>query len=284
MGERMLLSGITVYPVKGCRGIALTHADVVATGLRYDRRWMLVDRHGNFCSQWTMPVLARIATAFVGDELVLRAPDGAMLGLPLIGCEGPTRPVSVHGKPYSGVDQGTDAAAWASRAVGADVRLVRMADAFVRGVRGSAVPNAQVAYADAFPFLVTSEASLEDLNGRIIERNGRNPHAAVRMDRFRPNLIVEGCGSYAEDRWKWIRMGNVILRNDGSCTRCAVIAVDQETGERGAEPTATLATYRTTTAEEGGDRKRKVIFGSHYTHANTGELVVGMTVDVLECR
>ena len=284
MGDRVTLTGITVYPMKGCRGIALDCADVTATGLRYDRQWMIVDRRGVFCSQRTIPRMALVETAFVGDELSLRAPDGSLFALPLEGALGREVPVDVHGKPFRGVDQGNDAAQWARAALDADVRIVRMCDTYVRPVRGSAVPDAQVAYADAFSFLVISESSLEDLNGRIIERNQRNRAAAVRMDRFRPNLIVDGCRSYAEDRWKWIRMGNVILRNDGLCTRCAVIAVDQATGEREAEPIATLAMYRTMVVTEGERQQRKSIFGSKYTHANTGELIVGMAVDVLECR
>jgi uncharacterized protein YcbX len=125
-----------------------------------------------------------------------------------------------------------------------------------------------VSFADAFPYLIASETSLDDLNSRL--------NRPIPMDRFRPNIVIRGCGSpYAEDRWQAIRIGAITFRHGGPCVRCVVTTTDQRTLERGPEPLRTLATYRR--VPEGG-----VIFAvNFFSDRHDGIVRVGMPVEVL---
>jgi uncharacterized protein YcbX len=128
-------------------------------------------------------------------------------------------------------------------------------------------PQDQTGFADGFPFLLISEASLADLNRRI----GRT----LPMQRFRPNLVVRGCAPYAEDHWRRIRIGGVGFRLVKPCSRCIIPSIDPATGERdGSEPLATLSRYRQT--------GNKVYFGQNLIHDGPGRLAVGDRVVVLE--
>jgi uncharacterized protein YcbX len=124
----------------------------------------------------------------------------------------------------------------------------------------------EIAFADAFPILVISQASLDALNARL--------ETSVSMDRFRPNLVIEGSAPHAEDAWKRIRVGDVEIALVKPCDRCSVPAVDPATGVRGREPVRELATYR----KRGG----KIYFGQNGVHRTPGVLRVGDPVVVLE--
>lgn len=268
-----ILSGITVYPVKGCRGIALPQAALIQSGLLWDREWMIVDRAGTFVSQRTMPTLARIGTAFEVNALVLRFPGHEDCCLPIAWLGGVERTVMVHRDRLQATDCGDRAAEWVSRALGGEYRVVRMGPQSKRPVASRVVAQAETAFADAFPLLVISEASLADLNTRIAVRGG----TPVPMDRFRPNLVASGCAPYAEDTWREFRIGNMTFVGEKPCTRCSVTTVDQATAERSVEPLATLATYRKT--PDG------VIFGMNVTPRplfGTCTLEVGMAIEVIE--
>jgi uncharacterized protein YcbX len=138
-------------------------------------------------------------------------------------------------------DCGAEAAAFLSDFLSVPCRLARIGTAFTRPIlKAAAHPGENVTFADAFPLLVISEASLADLNDRVVER-GEDP---LPMDRFRPNLVVTGCPPFAEDTWPRFRIGDVTFRSSGPCARCIMITTDQATAERGKEPLRTLATYR----------------------------------------
>jgi uncharacterized protein YcbX len=128
-----------------------------------------------------------------------------------------------------------------------------------------AAPADQVGFADGFPFLLISQASLDDLNARLDQ--------PVPMLRFRPNLVVSGCGPYAEDGWKRIRIGDIEFRVAKPCSRCIIPTIDFATGERAREPLQTLMTYR--------KRDNKVYFGQNLLHDAGGRLEVGTQVEVL---
>jgi hypothetical protein len=123
-----------------------------------------------------------------------------------------------------------------------------------------------VSFADAFPLLLVSAAALDELNGRLTQ--------PVSLDRFRPNLVVEGCDAHAEDGWKRLRIGAVELDVAKPCARCAVPALDQLTGEKHPELLRALASYRR--AED-----RQVYFGQNLLYRGGGSLSVGDAVEVL---
>jgi uncharacterized protein YcbX len=262
------VSDLFVYPVKSCRAIALERAILTLRGLAHDRRWMVVDEKGQFVTQRTQPRLALIDVAMTHDALVLSAPNMAALDLPLAPQEGaPRRRVRVWRDEVDAVDCGGTASKWVSEWLDAPVSLVFMPDATERAVDPKhARPGDIVGFADAFPLLLASSSSLDDLNARL-ER-------PVPMNRFRPNLVVSGCPPWAEDSWKRIHIADISIRVAKPCTRCVVTTTDQRTAERGVEPLRTLATFRAHEAH--------VLFGQNCVPDHPGTLRVGDHVTVLE--
>ena len=277
------ISQLVVYPVKGCRGIALSESAVGIRGLLHDRALMVLDETTGFLTQRTAPRLALVETAFGDDNaLLLNAPGiGQLLvGLcPLTAADKPAaRSVVVWRDTVAAEDAGDDAAAWLSEVLGRRWRLLRAGSAFRRPVpreripaeHQAALPTAEVSFVDAFPILVISEASLAELNRRLDD--------ALPMDRFRPNIVVAGCAApHAEDTWKIFRAGDVTFRHAGPCVRCQVPTINQATGiADGKEPLRTLALYRRAPDGQG------VIFGQNvFAEATGGQLRVGdvLTVD-----
>ncbi len=267
------VTGLHIYPVKSCGGIALAESPVGRMGLRYDRQWVFVDEHGMFVAQREsrglgIPVrtMCLIATAIAGGTLTLTAPDMPPLRVPADGVDGPDVPVRVWDSHTSGVDQGADAGAWATEVLSRErpgrYRLVRMPD---RTHRRSKIGDGEVAYGDAYPFLVISEESLADLNARM--------PAPLPMNRFRPNIVIRGGAPYVEDTLDRFRIGNVEFTGTTLCIRCPIPTTDQRTAERGKEPLKTLATYR--------KQPDGVVFGRNFNHAGTGSVRVGDRVEPL---
>jgi uncharacterized protein len=260
-----VFSGVYVYPIKSCGGIPLASADLGTTGLVHDRRWMLVDEVGKFVSQRRHPRMALISPHLAPDRLVVSAPGMPDLKVPLEGEDGERIDVEVWGDAQRGEPVGGYADRWFGRFLGSACRLVRKPEDDVRPVDSAyARGGDQTSFADAFPLLLISEASLEDLNGRL--------ESPIPMNRFRPNLVVRGCGPYAEDGWEEVRAGDAVFRVAEPCARCAITTVDQGSGERGKEPLRTLATYRKAQGE--------VWFGRNLIHASLGTVRVGDPVEV----
>ncbi len=263
----MTVTELNVYPVKSCRGIAIDTADIGRMGIRYDRQWMFVDAQGMFLAQRsdaTVGVEARtlclIRAAFVDGVLRLTAPEMPPLDLPLDGRDGRAMDVQVWDSRTTGIDQGDEAAAWAhgflSRERPGAYRLVRMRDDVTRRASKG---DSTLAFADGYPFLIISEASLVDLNVRLAE--------PLPMNRFRPNIVLGGCEPYQEDRLDRIRIGPVEFEGMSLCPRCPIPTTNQDTGERSKEPLRTLATYRRT--------DRGVVFGRNFNHRGAGRITVG---------
>jgi uncharacterized protein YcbX len=260
-----ILAGVHVYPIKSCGGISLQSAALGVTGLLHDRRWMLVDEGGGFVSQRRHPRMALVSPRITPDRLVVSAPGMPDLEVPLEGEPEERIDVEVWGDAQRGAPVGGYADRWFGRFLGARCRLVRKPDDDVRPVDSAyARSGDQTSFADGFPLLLISEASLEDLNARL-----KSP---VSMNRFRPNLVVRGCGPYAEDGWEEVRVGGAVFRVAEPCPRCAITTVNQESGERGKEPLRTLATYR--------KADREVWFGRNLIHTSPGTVSVGDPVEI----
>ena len=245
------------YPIKGCAGTARTVAQVERRGLALDRAWMVVDSEGQFMTQREIPRLSLVTPTVDGDQLNVTIASVGATNVPLKRVERSLRTVTVWRDSCLAVDEGDVVADLLSEHLGRAVRLVRMAERHVRDVPGS---DAETGFADAFPLLVISEASLADLNARIVDRGGQ----AVPMERFRPNIVVNSCEAYAEDSWGEVQVGDVSFAMAGPCERCTVTTIDQSTGfpVHGGEPLATLAAYR---RGPGG-----VIFGQNAVHRGLG--------------
>ncbi|MCC5655041.1 MOSC domain-containing protein [Nostoc sp. XA013] len=262
-----ILSAIYIYPVKSCRGISLNSARLDTWGLECDRRWMVVDANGYFLTQRQLPRMALVETALNSEALCLNAPNMPELRLPLSTEVADEASVRVWRDCCQAVDQGNEASEWFSSFLGVSCRLVRMPKNFVRPVdRDYAPQDAQVSFADGFPLLIISEASLSELNSHL--------QKPIPMNRFRPNLVVTGCEAFSEDSWHTIQICSAIFYGVKRCRRCVITTVDQATGSRGKEPLVTLATFRR--VSDG------IIFGQNLVHAGVGELQVGNTIEVLK--
>jgi len=255
----MQLAEIHVYPLKGARGLSLARSDVLAGGLRHDRRFMLVDEHGTFLTQREHPRLALVTTAVSSDTLTLAARDDTV-AVPLRPEDGARRRVRIWDDAVDSLEVPGNASALLSSHLGVRCTLVYMPDHVVRPVDPRyAKPADQVGFADGFPVLLAARASLADLNARL-ER-------PVPMDRFRPNLVVEGGAAFEEDRHPRARVGEVAFLMPKRCARCAVITVDQATAAVAKEPLRTLAGYRRV--------GNKVYFAQNLVPDGEGTLAVG---------
>ena len=189
------LTGLNIYPIKSARGIPLDASPVDEFGLRYDRRWMVVDESGVFLSQRSHPRLALVAPALRDGTLEVTAPGMPQLELPLHPSQTVTTQVRVWDDVCLATWLGEPAAHWFSEFLGTGCSLVYMAETVIRPADPTfAPPPARVSFADGFPFLIISQESLADLNGRLSH--------PLPMNRFRPNLVVAGGEAFAEDSWK----------------------------------------------------------------------------------
>jgi uncharacterized protein len=198
---------------------------------------MLVNAQGRFLSQRSHPVLARIKTAIDATDLTLQIDDAPALVLPLAP-RGEITAVQVWNDACHGFDQGEAATAWASQVVGEPVRVVRMPahPARMASAKYAGPIAAPVSFADGFPVLVCNRASLEALNLRM--------PAPVGMERFRPNLVLEGLPAFAEDRIAAVHIGSVTLNLVKPCTRCVITSMDQRSGAPSTNPLPVLKQFR----------------------------------------
>lgn len=260
---------LRVYPVKSCRGIDLETAEVVATGFRYDREWMVVGEDGSFLSQRRHPVLATVVTGIDRGCLTLSAPSFPDLEVSLDGAGGTPRLVTVWGDSCDARSEGSEAADWFSTLLGERCHLVRLPSDSARRVDPRfAAPGDRVAFADGFPFLLLGQASIDELNRRLEQ--------PVPADRFRSNIVVDGAPAHDEDRWRSITAGDVVFDVVKPCARCVVVTTDQATGDRSPEPLKTLASYRSVAG--------KVLFGQNLVHRGRGTVRRGDEVEVLDRR
>jgi len=242
------ITGLFIYPVKSLRGYAVPAAEIDALGLAGDRRFLVVDDTGKFLTQRTAARMACIDARLADGKLTLSAEGAGAISVPTQSDPATlVRPVTVwKSTGLQAEDCGAEISAWLGAFLGLSCHLVRIGKKFSRPVLKSAAQVGDLfSFADGAPILAVSEASLARLNERIIEV-GSEP---IPMDRFRPSLVVDGCDAFAEDAWRKIRAGDVVLRGAGKSVRCIVTTTDQLTGERGKEPLKTLAAFRRNPAD-----------------------------------
>jgi uncharacterized protein YcbX len=249
-----LLTHLLLYPIKSCAGIAVRSATVLESGLSalgvHDREWMLVTEDGQFLTQREHPRMALIRPLPDGGTLRVHAPGMADLALPLAWDEAaPTCAVKIWDDTVDAADCGDAAAAWFSAALQSPCRLVRFHRDVVRptSTKWTNGVAAQTRFADGYPLLLIGQASLDDLNARLVAA-GRH---ALPMDRFRPNLVVDGIDACEEDFLATLTIGDVQIRPVKPCARCPIPSIDQATGVAGPDPLDILQTYRANPRMEG---------------------------------
>lgn len=221
--EPLHLSALWVYPLKSAGGIALQQAELTPRGLRYDRRWMLVDASGEFVSQRSSPDLRFLSTALSETQLLLhwRKPGEpeATLALPLDDAATADLPLIAVQVWYSQVPArcfGPEINAWFSERLQRPLRLVYLPDSSHRPTSVNYAPGHEVSFADGYPYLITLNSSLDALNQRLAE--------PVPMQRFRPNLVLSGQAEpWAEDHWQALRLGDYTFSLVKPCGRCVIV-------------------------------------------------------------
>ncbi|MFK8041003.1 MOSC domain-containing protein [Congregibacter sp.] len=234
----MKLSEIYRYPIKSARGHVVDSAMVDRFGLAGDRRWMLIDGEGQFYSQRSAPAMALLDVTplnnglrlgYAGDSIEVSTPDNSH-----------EVKATVWGHTMPAFCAEDSANSWLSERLSKDLRLVFCPEGAERKVDAAYLPDTireqHVAFSDGFPLLIVSQASLDDLNSRLPE--------PVPMDRFRPNLVIEGAAAYAEDHWRSLRIGTTMLEVVKPCSRCAIPSINQQTAERDSVINRVLASYR----------------------------------------
>ncbi|SAK51246.1 MOSC domain-containing protein [Caballeronia hypogeia] len=280
-----VLNEIFVYPIKSCAGISLRRATLLETGLEYDRHWMITDPAGGMFTQRAHPRMALIRTAFDGDDLVIDAPGMPTLRTPLraeaLVDAKPVR-ATVWRDTVDALDTGEQSAQWFSEFLGMPARLARFAPAFRRTVdeEWTAPQVTHTRFADGFPLLIMSQASLDDLNARLSQKGAPE----VPANRFRPNLVIGGLDAYEEDY-----VGDMQIRVPGNdvqlrlvklCTRCPMPTIDQQTGAPHPswphEPLDTMSGYRASEQFDGA-----LTFGKNaiVVTGEGGALEVGQAVE-----
>lgn len=240
------IARLFVYPVKSCAGIEVQQALLTETGLDLDRAWMVVDAQGVFLTQRSLSRMALIRPQLKTDEMVLRAPGMLALHVAIDAVEAPST-VTVWRDTVPAWDMGAVAAQWFTDFLGQPCRLVRFDPEHRRlssmaWTGGVEAPNQ---FADGFPVLIASEASVEELNARLVAAG----HAAVGMERFRPNVVLAGLDAHDEDRVGLVRVdggaeGEMHLQPVKPCARCPIPNIDPATAEIDPAVGDTLRTYR----------------------------------------
>jgi uncharacterized protein YcbX len=245
-----ILSELVLYPIKSCAGISVSEATLTRAGLSLgavnDREWMVVDANGLCLSQRTHPRMALIVPRLddVLEALEVHAPGMATLVLALVRpADGhATCAVQIWDDSVQASDCGDSTAAWFSEVLGVPCRLVRFDPGATRlaSAKWTGAVDAPTLFADAYPVLVTGTASLADVNQKLVAA-GR---AALPMNRFRPNIVIDGIDPFEEDYVDTFSFGDALLKPVKPCGRCPMPSVDQATGERGPDPLDIMQGYR----------------------------------------
>lgn len=263
---RMKISSLHIYPVKSAGGISLTESRMEKRGLRHDRRWLITDEDFHFLTQRAHPRMCLLQVNVTESALMIHAENYGSLIVPMSVNSTHEVEVCIWNDRCTAILCGEETDQWISNFMGFECHLVFLPDHARREV-DRAYGNAGdiVSFADAYPVLILSEETLNDLNGRL--------SIPVSMTRFRPNIVISGCDAFAEDGWKRVRIGSVDLDVVKACSRCTIPTIDPDTGERGTEPIHTLSIYRLADG--------KVLFGQNAIPRSEGIVRVGDAVEVI---
>lgn len=266
----LILSEIWIYPVKSLGGIRLTSAKVMGKGLPYDRRWMLVDENNVFMTQRIYPKMALFKPAIDNKRLTITKKN-AINGQSSVSLDidaqplGATFACKIWDDVVNVWEVNPSISEWFSMQLGVACKLVSFPEENPRPVDPRhSVNNEHVSLADAYPFLIIGQSTLDNLNGKLKE--------ALPMDRFRPNFVFTGGEPHEEDTWKEFSIGKNRFVGVKLCARCPLPTVNQETAEKGIEPLLTLSTYR--------KRDNKVLFGQNLVALDHNEVSVGDKITI----
>lgn len=259
----LLLSEIYIYPIKSLGGIALKQSFAEDRGLKYDRKMMLVDKNGRFITQRDYPQMALLKTDLSDNKfIVTNKKNSSSLTILHEQNTGDKLSVIIWEDNCLAEKVSLEADDFFSDALSIKCSLVRMPESEKREVdkkKKHLSESHLVSFADAYPFLIIGQSSLDDLNSRLQE--------PVSMDRFRTNFVFTGGEPYCEDNLSNFKIGDVKFFAAKPCARCVITTIDQQTAIKNKEPLATLSKYR--------NFNNKVMFGMNVICKSTGLVSVG---------
>ena len=266
--SKLTITDLWIYPIKSIAGIQLTSSKVEFRGLEYDRRWVISDMNGLFVNQRDYPEMALLQPSINGSVMTICHKQDKVEPLSFNMSEPQTQPVDVTvwddtmpAKPVS-----NEADEWFSKLIGKPVQLLYMHKESVRQAdpRYAINKSDKVSFADGYPILLISEASLNQLND-LATKN-------VPMNRFRANVIVKGDEAHIEDKVRCLKVGEQEWYGVKPCARCAMTTIDQDTAEKGKEPLLTLSKYRRV--------ETKILFGENFIPMEEGEIHIGQELRI----
>ncbi|WCT12468.1 MOSC domain-containing protein [Mucilaginibacter jinjuensis] len=260
------VSQLFIYPIKSLGGIELSSAEVTDRGLKYDRRWMLIDDNNRFISQREFAKMALLHINIdAGGLRVTYMPHQSSILIPFHPQTNTVIQATVWDDTCEGTLVDPEVDQWFTQILGMNARLIYMADSSLRAVDPKYAKQQEVtSFADAYPFLIIGQASLDELNTRLQNQ--------IKMDRFRPNIVFTGGEPYAEDVMPHIRINNINFYGVKRCARCVMITIDQQNAAKNVEPMKVLAGYRA--------QNNKIYFGQNLLHQGVGEISVGDKLEI----
>jgi len=237
------ITQLFVYPVKSMKGIALDQANLTSHGLSQDRRFMVVRSNGRFVTQREMSKLALIETGLEDDGVSLSRPGMGSITVPFNQADGEPVSSKVWKDDCETIDQGEEISRWLTQALEAEapLRLVAMNPQFRRSLHQAVHLGNETStyFADAAPFLVTNQSSLDALNAQL----AANELETAPMNRFRPNVVISGLEPFAEHQVSRITADDYAFEFRYPCERCVIPTINQETAEKDShmQPYKTLA-------------------------------------------
>lgn len=265
--SELRLSEIWIYPIKSLGGIRVEHSRVLEKGLEYDRRWMLVDENGMFMTQRTSPALALFKLSIENGELrIVHSLQSITHSTPLQPASLETESdVVIWNDTVRGVEVNKETSTWFSYSLGVKCKLMYFPEKNHRPVDPEyAIQHEQVSLADAYPFLIIGQSTLDHLNTKL--------EVKLPMNRFRPNFVFTGGTPHMEDSWRNFTIGKNRFVGVKPCARCVFPNINQETAEKGVEPLRTLTTYR--------KKENKVLFGQNLLAVDHQEVKQGDVIMV----
>jgi uncharacterized protein YcbX len=261
------ISQLFIYPIKSLGGIALNSAEVTDRGLKYDRRWMLIDDNNRFISQREFANMALLRVDMETDGLrVTYTPGQSSILISFYPQTNTMIQATVWDDTCAGILVSPEVDQWFTQVLGINARLIYMTDTLLRAVDPRYAKRQEVtSFADGYPFLLIGQASLDELNTRLQNQ--------IKMDRFRPNIVFTGGDPYAEDTMPHIKINNIDFYGVKRCARCVMITIDQQNATKNAEPMKVLASYRA--------QNNKIYFGQNLLHQGSGNISVGDRLEVL---
>jgi uncharacterized protein len=267
----LILSKLFVYPIKSCAGFETTEAEVTDRGLKYDRRWMLTSPDGTFLTLREFPKMALLQATIDHNNLIIKNLEtNSSLTVSIENYSENTILSTIWNAQVTLHTYSNQVNSWFSEQLGAEVILGYMTDSNTRIVdttSGYKPAGKLTSMADAYPFLLLSEESLNDLNSRM-----DIPQSILR---FRPNLVIKGDAAYVEDTITIFKINDVLFEGLENCARCGIPNVDPSTGilDPKKEPLRTLSKYRL--------RNKNIEFGRNVVHTGVGKIAVGDSIILL---